>query len=306
MIDANSQPTILLTGLAGQVGWELARTLAPLGFLAAYDRTTLDLGDLDAVRATVRAIRPSIIVNAAAYSQVDRAESESAVAQRINADAPVALAQEARRAGAVLVHYSTDYVFDGTASTAYREHDLPAPASAYGRSKLAGEMGILDSGADAYIFRVGWVYGLRGRNFLRTIQRLAAERNELRIVADQQGGPTWCRAVAAATAAALRVIIAARDTDHDPPAPGIYHMAPPDYTTWYEFARAIVAAAGGVRSPPPAVVPIITAEYPTPARRPAWSALDSTRLRRAFGIQLAPWREQLADCLKTEDGERER
>lgn len=291
-----NRTTILLTGAQGQVGWELQKTLSPLGTVVAHDRRTLGLGDLDALRRAVRAAAPAVIVNAAAYTQVDHAESEPALAQRINADAPALLAEEARASGALLVHYSTDYVFDGLASRPYREDDAPAPVTVYGRTKYAGDMAVLNSGAAAFIFRVGWVYGLRGTNFLRTIQRLAAEPRELRIVADQHGAPTWCRSIAETTASAVSQILAGRQAGAMSAPPGVYHMAPPDATTWHGFAEAIVNATVPVGRRPK-IQPIGSAEYPTPARRPRWSVLDSQRLQDRFGLRLAPWREQLASCL---------
>lgn len=242
----------------------------------------------------IAAASPAAIVNAAAYTQVDRAESEAALAQRINAEAPAAMARAAKDCGAVLIHYSTDYVFDGSASVPYRETDATNPLNAYGRSKRDGDVAVMETGAVAYLFRVGWVYGRRGRNFLRTVQRLMAERMELRFVADQYGTPTWSRAIADATAAALdRILDGPSGTA---PATGVYHMAAPDSTTWAGFAQAIVDATTDAESPP-RVTAITTAEYSTPARRPRWSVLDATRLRETFGLQLAPWREQLVACL---------
>jgi len=298
--------TILLIGANGQVGWELQRSLGTLGKIIAHDRSTLDLADLAAVQRAIAAASPDAIVNAAAYTAVDRAESEAALAQRINAEVPAAIAAAAKACGAVMIHYSTDYVFDGTATMPYRERDATNPQNVYGRTKRDGDVAIMQSGANAYLFRVSWVYGRRGANFLRTVQRLITEGKPLRIVADQFGAPTWSRAIADATATALDRIF------RDPPEPGIYHMAAPDHTTWHGFAEAIAGAGAamgtGARSAPGSAttgaVPgpvsiqaISTADYPTLARRPHWSVLDSSLLRSTFGIELAPWREQLAACL---------
>lgn len=287
--------TLLLIGANGQVGWELRRTLAPLGTVIALDRTTLELTDLQAIRRVVITAKPDVLINAAAYTQVDRAESEVALAQRINVDAPRMMASTAKECGAVMIHYSTDYVFDGTATRPYRESDVTNPVNVYGRSKRDGDEAILETGVDAYLFRVGWVYGMRGRNFLRTVQRLMEERTPLRMVADQFGTPTWSRAIADATTVALRRLFDTRP-GVTKPVRGVYHMAAPDSTTWAGFAQAIVAGAAdtGAR---PHVAAITSEEHPTPARRPRWSVLDATLLRDTFGIQLASWREQLAACL---------
>lgn len=277
----------------------MARSLATLGDVRAFDRTALDLSDPDAVRAVIRTYDADVIVNAAAYTQVDRAKTEPALAQRINGDAPAVLAAEAARAGALLVQFSTDYVFSGTASRPYAEGDTPEPQSVYGSSKLQGDRAVLQSDADAYVFRIGWIYGCRGKSLLGTIQRLALERDELRVVGDQHGGPTWSRAVAELTTRAVGQWLDSRRSGRIPPARGVYHMAPPDHTTWHEFASAIVAAMpipeGRAR---PTVRAISTAEYPTAAVRPAWSVLDSRLLRDTFGLELPPWRIQLAECLR--------
>ncbi len=289
------RPTILLLGATGQVGWELVRTLAPLGVVSAPSRAELDLSDLAAVAAVVRGLAPRVIVNAAAHTAVDAAEGDAASATRLNAELPALLSTEASQGGALLVHYSTDYVFDGRAAQPYREGDPTAPLGVYGRTKLAGDEAILASGADGYIFRVAWVYGLRGRNFLRTMQRLAKERDELRVVADQWGTPTWSRQIAEVTAAALSQLLAARRRGFEAPSPGVYQLAAPDATTWHGFAEAIVAES--MLATPPRVTAITTAEFPTPARRPERSVLDATKLAAAFGLALPPWRDQLRSCL---------
>lgn len=281
-------PTILLTGASGQVGFELAHKLSPHGVVVACDRARLDLADVDAIAALVRATRPQLIVNAAAYTAVDRAESEPALAQAINATAPGVLAEEARRIGATLIHFSTDYVFDGDATVPYDEQAPTRPLGVYGKTKLAGEKAIVDTGATGLIFRTSWVYGMRGGNFLLTMRRLAAERDELRIVSDQVGVPNWSRTLAEAIATLVGRGLPALG-EHA----GVYHLSASGPTSWYEFARAII---GDV--PRPRVVPITTAEYPTPARRPAYAVLATTKFERNFGFALPPWRESLARCLE--------
>jgi len=278
---------ILVTGAAGQLGAELVRALSPHGEVVGTDRSQLDLADPSAIVATVRRLKPALIVNAGAYTAVDLAEKETALADAVNGVAPGVLADEAKRAGAVLIHYSTDYVFDGTATTPYVEDAPTRPLSAYGRSKLAGERAVGASGAAAVVFRTSWVYGRRGRNFLLTMQRLASEGRELRVVDDQTGAPNWCRELARATA---RVVAPGLSKLAD--RRGLYHLTARGSTTWYGFARAILADRPSVR-----IVPIATAEYPTPAHRPAWSVLDGARFERTFGFALPDWRVSLAECL---------
>lgn len=279
---------ILLTGAAGQVGFELRRTLAPLGEVHAFDRESLDLADADAVVKAFRRVKPALVVNAAAYTAVDRAESEPALAHAINALAPQALAEESRRTGAVLVHYSTDYVFDGSKRSPWREDDPVAPLNEYGRSKLAGERAIASSGAKHLVFRTSWVYGPRGKNFLATMLNLAATREELRVVADQRGAPTSSLFLAEATARAIRAI-PRQGVDS-----GIYNLSAAGETTWASFAEAIFARAAGrpgFRSP--RVIRIPSSEYPTPARRPAYSVLDPAKFAAAFGFAPSSWESQL-------------
>lgn len=285
---------ILLTGKNGQVGWELARALLPLGNVAAFDHAGLDLADAAAVRRKLDEVRPDAIVNAAAYTAVDRAESEPELASAINAAAPALLAQEAARRGALLIHYSTDYVFDGAKAAPYVETDPTAPLGAYGRSKLAGEEGIRAAGCEHLIFRTSWVYGARGANFLRTILRLAAEREELRVVNDQIGAPTWARLIAEATAHALKQ--AMRERRDGAFRSGTYHLAAAGETSWHGFASAIVAGRSGLRVK--AVTPIATADYPLPAPRPANSRLDTGAFRARFGLVLPDWRDCLPLCLE--------
>ena len=284
----DARPTILLTGAGGQLGRELAAALTPCGTVVACDRRALDIADPGAITRVVRSVSPQFIVNAAAYTAVDRAEAERDLAFAINADAPGMLAAEALRSGATLIHYSTDYVFDGTRTTPYDEDAAPAPVNTYGASKLAGEQAIARSGALALTLRTSWVYGRSGQNFLRTMQRLATQRDEIRVVADQRGAPNWTRAIAGATASLIR-----RGGADLVRHAGLYHLSARGETTWYEFARMILAGSS-VR-----VTPITTADYPTPARRPAYGVLDSSRFERAFGIVLPEWKQMLTDCLQS-------
>jgi len=280
-------PTILVTGANGLLGAELVHALAPHGRVVATGHADLDLAKPDAIVAKVREIAPALIVNAAAYTGVDLAEKEEALARAVNGVAPGILADLAGRAGAVLIHYSTDYVFDGRATTPYDEDAPVNPVSAYGRTKLEGERAVAASGADALVLRTSWVYGRRGRNFLTTMQRLAGERDEIRVVDDQAGVPNWSRELARATAR-----IVAHGLPWVAERRGLHHLAARGSTTWYGFARAILADVPRVR-----VVPITTAEYPTPARRPHWSVLDTARFERTFGFALPEWHASLAECL---------
>lgn len=283
---------ILLTGKNGQVGRELRRALPALGEVIAMGRQELDLASPDAIRRTVRDTKPDIIVNAAAYTAVDRAESEPELAAAVNGTAPGILAEEAQRIGAFLVHYSTDYVFDGTKDTPYTEDDTPNPLNAYGRSKLAGENAIRASGVSHYIFRTSWVYAAHGHNFLNTILRLARERSELKIVDDQTGAPTWARTIADITTQALKSEPRAGN--------GLYHLTAAGAVSWFGFARAILAEAK-TRHPEiivPQLIPITTGEYPQPARRPVNSRLNTTRLTEVFGIRPDTWQATLARCMQ--------
>ena len=285
---------ILITGRNGQVGWELQRALAPLGETVAVDRAQLNLADVDSIRQAVRHIGPDLIVNAGAYTAVDKAEEDRDLAMAVNGVAPGVLAEEAKRIGAALIHYSTDYVFDGSKGSPYEEIDGTNPESAYGASKLAGEKAVAAVGAPHLTLRTSWVYGARGKNFLLTMLRLAGEREELRVVDDQTGAPTWSRMIAAATAA-----IVAQGRAHGGVAAmlaergGLYHLTAAGQTTWFGFASAIVAHA----LKQPRMTPIATAEYPLPAKRPAYSVMSSARLERTFGIALPDWRASLDLCL---------
>lgn len=275
---------ILVTGRDGQVGWELARVLPALGRVTALSRLELDLADPVAIVECVRSVKPDVIVNAAAYTAVDKAESEREQAMLVNGAGPGFLAAEAKTLGALLIHYSTDYVFDGSKTSPYLETDPCNPLSVYGQSKLAGERAIQASGCRHLILRTAWVYASRGRNFLLTMLRLARERPELRVVDDQTGSPTWARDIAQATA----TLIGKRTM-----AEGLYHLTAAGTTTWCGFAREIVRLAG-LDTP---VKPITTADYPTPARRPGNSALSTDKLRRDAGVALPDWRQSLAVCM---------
>jgi dTDP-4-dehydrorhamnose reductase len=283
---------ILVTGANGQVGYELARVLPAHGEVIAADRAALDLASPDAIVAAMRETKPHVVVNAGAYTAVDLAERERDAAFAVNARAPQVLAEEAKRCDALLVHYSTDYVFDGNAATPYDESAATAPLNVYGESKLAGEHAIAGSGAHALVLRTSWVYSTRGKNFLLTIRRLAAERDELRIVADQVGTPNWARTLAEATSRLIAQGVPALAE-----RAGLYHMSSTGSTTWHGFARAIVGNADK-----PRVTAIATSDYPTPARRPAYGVLDTRRFHGAFGFSLPPWEEALAACLASGRG----
>ena len=281
---------ILLTGASGQLGGELANLLPAHGEVVALDRAALDLANRDAIVAVMRNTKPDLVVNAAAYTAVDLAERERDLAFAINGRAPQVFAEEARRIGALLVHYSTDYVFDGRATTPYDESAPTGPLNVYGESKLEGERAIAASGATGLVLRTSWVYGLTGRNFFLTIRRLARERDELRIVADQAGTPNWSRDLAQAT---TRLVALGRDALAE--RAGVYHLSSAGSTTWHGFARAIVGSA-----PKPVVTPIATSEYPTPARRPAYGVLATGKFDRTFGFCLPAWQDGLAACLRAE------
>lgn len=271
---------ILLTGRNGQVGWELERVLGGLGELTATDRGSVDLSQSESVSEAVKRARPDLIVNAAAYTAVDNAESEPELAMLVNGTAPGILAEGAKRLGALLVHYSTDYVFDGAKPSPYVEEDAPNPLGEYGKSKLAGEEAIRRSGCRHLILRTSWVYGPRGRNFFLTIRRKAAEGHDLRVVDDQRGVPTTSRFLAEETVALLKK-----------EASGVLHLVPSGATTWYGFAREIVKDK--VR-----VDPIKTGEFPTAARRPANSVLDNHKAAALLGRPLADWRALLEQCAR--------
>jgi dTDP-4-dehydrorhamnose reductase len=291
---------LLVTGARGQVGWELARSLMPLGEVVALERSACDLARPESLAAVVERVAPEVIVNAAAYTAVDKAEEEEALATTINGTAVGVLAEAARRRGALFIHYSTDYVFDGAGEAPVAEDAPPCPVNAYGRSKLAGEAAVRESGADALVLRTTWVYAARGRNFLRTMLRLAAEREELRVVADQVGAPTWARNIADATAQLIPRALAERRAGRF--APAVLHVTNGGQTSWHGFAAALIEEARRLRPDlglkVQRVLPIATADYPLPALRPANSRLDNGALARRYGIALPPWEQAMARCLE--------
>jgi dTDP-4-dehydrorhamnose reductase len=290
---------ILLTGKNGQLGFELQRALAPLGEVVAIDQTDCDLADADALRAFVRALAPAIIVNPAAYTAVDKAESDQATALAVNAEAPRILGEEGARLGALVVHYSTDYVFNGTKEGAYTEADLPDPQSVYGRSKYEGELALAKANPRHLILRTSWVVGAHGGNFAKTMLRLAAEREQLSVVADQFGAPTSAALLADLSAQLIRQY--QREGAEVFPY-GIYHTASAGETTWYDYARFVIgeaiAAGKTLKIKPDAVTALRTDQYPTPARRPSNSRLDTSRFRATFGLRLPPWQEGVGHVLQ--------
>jgi dTDP-4-dehydrorhamnose reductase len=285
----SDRPRILIIGNAGQVGVELQRSFQGWNEVIGVDRESVDLADADQVRALVRRVEPGIILNAAAYTAVDRAESEQKLAHAINADAPRILAEEAMRSDALLVHYSTDYVFNGAKQGPWTEEDTPAPLNAYGASKLAGEEAILQTGGRVLIFRTSWVYGPHGANFLLTMLRLAGQRDQLSIVDDQIGSPTTSIELARATHEIVSGVMAGQFGAVEEWA-GLYHMTCSGSVSWCGFAQAIFTRAVKLlNGKAPMVTPITSAEYPTPAKRPHNSVLSNARLDARFGVRLAPW-----------------
>lgn len=292
-------PRILLTGKNGQVGFELQRALAPLGEVIAVGTGDCDLADADAVRALVQRVQPQLIVNPAAYTAVDKAESEADRARAINAIAPGVLGEEAARLGAAVVHYSTDYVYDGDKDGRYLESDPTAPQSVYGQTKLDGERALVAANGQHVIFRTCWVVGAHGGNFAKTMLRLAADREELKVVADQFGAPTSAALIADVTAHVVRQLL--RDGSARFPF-GTYHLAAAGQTSWHAYAQFVIGEAIGMGKPlkatPERVLPIPAAAYPTPAKRPQNSRLDTTRLRQAFGLHLPNWQQGVRHILQ--------
>jgi len=309
------RPTILLTGKTGQLGSELHRLLPRLGNVLSPDRSDLDLRDPEKIRRVMRDAKPQLVVNAAAYTAVDAAETDEVGALAVNAQAPEVLALEAKKLDALLVHFSTDYVFDGSKTSSYLESDVPNPLNAYGRTKLAGEEAIRNSGAAHLIFRTSWVYATHGRNFLLSILRLATEREELKVVANQTGAPTCALDLAEGT---TRIVASMIPGDESPFASqhisGTYHMTAAGQTTWYEFAIAILeearrapqtlswlaSATNGRPIIARRVLPISSEEFHSPTRRPAYSVLSNARLKQAFDVTLPDWRTQLQRCFSPE------
>jgi dTDP-4-dehydrorhamnose reductase len=290
---------ILLFGKNGQVGWELQRSLAPLGELVALDRHSSewcgDLGDLPGLADTVRRVRPDVIVNSAAHTAVDKAESEPDMARTLNALAPGLLAQEAAKLNALLVHYSTDYVFDGSGTRPWLETDTPAPLSVYGRSKLEGERAIHSSGASHLIFRTSWVYAARGGNFAKTMLRLAQERERLTVIDDQFGAPTGADLLADVTAHAIRQVL------QRPADAGLYHLAAGGETSWNGYAKYVLAQAeraqAAIKIIAKEVAAVPSSAFPTPATRPLNSRLDTAKLKSTFGLSLPHWQQGVARML---------
>lgn len=291
------RPRILLIGANGQVGWELRRTLAGLGEVIAASieggyGPIVDLLDKGLLAQLVEESRPDAVVNAAAYTAVDKAETEHDIAQRINADAVGELGALLAKRGTPIIHYSTDFVFSGARDRAYTEDDAPGPLNVYGETKLAGEVALLESGAPALVFRTSWVYGARGASFLLAMLKLFKEKEELRIVDDQVGSPTWSRMLAEVTAMVLYRVLQG-DIDLAKLG-GLYHLTGAGHVTWFGFAKAIQERTGsGCR-----LIPIPSSEYPAPAKRPSYSVLDNTKFGETFGLYMPDWRHSLDQCLE--------
>ncbi|MCK5718957.1 MAG: dTDP-4-dehydrorhamnose reductase [Thiomargarita sp.] len=291
---------ILIIGTSGQVGWELCQCMPPLGEMIGADRQQLklanyaiDLANPDSIRSVIRQIKPNIIINAAAYTAVDKAETEAELAHKINGVAPGILAEVCLELDALLVHYSTDYVFNGQQNRAYVEEDAVNPIGVYGRTKLAGEQAVSAVGGKYLILRTAWVYGLHGKNFLLTMQHLATERKELKVVSDQIGSPTWSRMIAQATSHIIAKLDSPFYQANIEELAGLYHITCGGETSWYQFAKNIVALS----DKQPTVLPIKTVDYPTPAKRPAYSVLSNKKLVNTFGINLPHWEQALNLCL---------
>lgn len=282
---------ILLLGKNGQVGWELQRALAPLGHLVMHDRNTCDLANQNTLVDAINTSSPDIIINAAAYTAVDRAETEQELAYQVNGKAVGLIARMAADRNALFVHYSTDYVFDGTKSDPYQENDTANPLSIYGASKRQGELAIIESGCSHLIFRTSWVFATRGANFAKTMLRLASSQDTLRVVADQWGAPTSAELIADVTAQALHKM--------QPNHSGVYHLAASGETSWHEYAKFVVerAQAMGATIKTSLIAPITTADYPTPAKRPANSRLNCAKLQSTFDLILPPWQHHVEHTL---------
>jgi dTDP-4-dehydrorhamnose reductase len=291
---------LLVTGANGQVGWELSRSLMPLGEVVALDRRQCNFLRPESLPSLIRSIKPDVVVNAAAYTAVDKAEQEEKLAMTVNGTAVGVIAEETRKTGILLVHYSTDYVFDGAKETPYTEEDVPHPINAYGRSKLAGDTAVLQAGGAYVILRTSWVYASRRHNFVHTILRLARQREELRIVADQIGAPTWARNIADATAPIIRAVY--HEQEQGQSASGIFNLAASGATSWYGFAETILEDANRHALLPaqhlPQLKPIASEEYPLPAARPKNSRLADDRLSKRFGIVLPNWKQGLSLCIE--------
>jgi dTDP-4-dehydrorhamnose reductase len=285
---------ILLTGKNGQVGWELNRSLSVLGTVFALGRNEMDLSKPQTLASVIQEIKPNLIINAAAYTAVDKAESEPELAMTVNGVAPKVIAQEAKNIGATMIHYSTDYVFDGKATSPYDETDPTCPLAIYGKSKLAGEVGVCQAGIPHLILRTGWVYSLRGSNFLLTMQKLAQSRKQIKVVDDQIGAPTWSQAIAEGTAT---ILLQCLGTDNKLilPESGVFHMSCGGQTNWFLFAKEILNLTGLSKNIE--LVPISTREYPTPAVRPCYSQLSNKKLKQTFHYEMSHWQNALQQCL---------
>jgi dTDP-4-dehydrorhamnose reductase len=290
---------IVVIGRIGQVGWELRHKLACLGQVTAIDYPEIDFKNPDSLLAALRSVDPAVIVNAAAYTAVDKAEDEPEIAMAINGTGPGVLAEEAKRLGSILVHYSTDYVFDGTKQGEYVETDTPNPQNVYGKTKLAGDEAIAASGCEYLILRTSWVYGARGNNFLLTMLKLAGERAELRIVDDQTGAPTTSECIAQGTTNVLAQLMAPSGTGLDGRS-GVYNLTNTGATTWFGFAQALLTqSAASMGTKLPKLIPIPTSEFPRPAARPANSRLSCRRVEETFGVRMPGWEDALALVLET-------
>jgi len=290
-------PVILVTGKNGQLGWEIQRTLMPLGKVVAVGRDEMDLSDVNSIKNIIEKVQPDVIVNTAAYTAVDKAQEESELANKINAIAPEVMANEAKRIGALLIHYSTDYVFNGDKSSPYLETDATAPINVYGESKLSGERNVQNSGADCITLRTSWVYSHRGQNFLKSILKLAAERKELGIVNDQIGAPTSARFIAEVSAHVIKQSLAERrDNQFES---GLYHLVCEGRASWFDFASKIVELADKNKYALKIkkINPIPGSEYPTPAKRPLNSCLSTLKLATKFNVVMIPWDECLKYCM---------
>lgn len=290
---------ILVTGKNGQVGFELQRALAPLGEVVAVGYTDCNLADVEAIRELVRCVAPDVIVNPAAYTSVDKAEADEAIAFAVNTLAPRVLGEEAARLGALVVHFSTDYVFNGSKDGRYSEDDQPDPQSVYGSTKYAGELALAKANPRHLIMRTSWVVGAHGGNFAKTMLRLAAERERLNVVADQFGAPTSAALLADLAAHVVRQY---QSEGADGFPYGTYHVAASGETSWYDYARFVIgealAAGKTLKASPDAVMPLTTSQYPTPAKRPANSRLDTLRFQKTFGLRLPPWQESVSHVLQ--------
>lgn len=293
-------PKILLFGRTGQVGWNLCRTLACLGNVTAVDYPDVDFTSAESISSSIRSLTPQIIINAAAYTAVDEAETHSDIAMMVNGIAPGIIAEEAKRLGIIVIHYSTDYVFDGTKTAPYIETDSPNPLSSYGRSKLAGDLAIQAVGGDHLIFRTSWVYGSRGKNFLLKMLRLAQQRPELRIVCDQIGSPTSSEFIAQATASVLTQILSPVSNRGLDGRSGIYNLTNSGETSWFGFTEVLLMiAATHAGLTVPKLVPIPASEYPLPAARPANSRLCTRKIEDTFGVRPPSWQQSLALVMET-------